>query len=188
MKKYFQSFLIPTLFLSIVNVAYTFLVVGVLQSWLLTWHLDRRFPFSMIPLWAFCLVSIAIGIASLFYLSKAKNQPKWDFDKFNKFLIYTSVGLFVWIIIAIMLTHTYYIGDFNLWSVLHAIVSGKAPIPFVEVPLESVDVVPTLGDSIFIAYGAIFVLLYLANLRGLESQLVSQEGAPLRSLKNYGEI
>ena len=177
MRKFFQSFLIPILSLSMLNVAYIFLVVVVLQSWLLTWHLDRRFPFSMIPLWVFCLVSIAVGISSLFYLSKVKNQPKLGFDKFNMFLIYMTVGLFVWIVIAISLTHTYYIGDFNVWSVLQAIFSGKVPIPFVEVPLESVDVVPTLGDSIFLAYGVIFILLYLANWRGLKTQLASQKGA-----------
>jgi hypothetical protein len=96
-------------------------------------------------------------------------------DKFNIFMIYASMGLLIWIVIAIMLTHTYYIGDFNMLSVLSAIFSGKEPIPYVAVPRESVDVVPTLGDSIFISYGFIFLFIYLANWRGFKAQLNSKK-------------
>lgn len=167
----------PVIFLSIVNVAYTYLVVVVIQSWLLTWHLDRRFPFSMIPLWAFCLVSIAAGTISMYACTqKTEYQPKLGCDKFNTFLIYMTIGLFVWIMIAIGLTHTYYIGDFNVWSVLQTILSGKVPIPFEAVPRESVDIFPTLGDSLFIAYLLSFIFLYLANWRGLKAQSASLIG------------
>lgn len=164
----------PLTFLSIVNVAYTFLVVVVLKSWLLTWWIDRRFPFRLVPLWVFCLASLGVGALSMYYWSKVEHQPKLGCDKFNIFLIYGTIGLSVWILIAISLTHIYYIGDFNVWSVLQAVLLGKDPVPFVEVPRESVDVFPTLGDSLFIAYFLSFIFLYVANLRGLKADLHSQ--------------
>ncbi len=174
LRRLLQSLLLPIATLAVINVLYTFLVVVVLQSWLLTWHLDRRFPFSLIPLWAFCLVSLVVGTLSLFYLFKEENRPKLGCDKFNISLIYMTMGLLVWIVIAIMLTHTYYIGDFNVWSVLQAVLSGKVPIPFLAVSVESVDVFPTLGDSLFIAYFAVFIILYLVNWRGLTARLTSR--------------
>ena len=175
----------PLTFLSIVNVAYTFLVVVVLQSWLLTWWIDRRFPFRLVPLWVFCLVSLGVGALSLYYWGKAEHQPKLGCDKFTIVLIYGTMGLFVWIMIAISLTHTYYIGDFNVWSVLQAVLGGKDPIPFVEVPRESVDVFPTLGDSLFISYVLSFIFLYVANLRGLRNHASSPREVIRRST---GEI
>lgn len=169
LRKSVQSLLMPLIILSILNVAYTILVVVVLQSWLLTWHLDGRFPFDIIPLWAFCLVSIGAGFLSLRYYRRAPNQPKFGRDKFNMILIYATMGSIIWIFVAIMLIHTYYIGDFNVGNVLLAIISGKAPLPFVELPLQSVDVFPTLGDSIFIAYSLSFVFLYSASWRGIKA-------------------
>jgi hypothetical protein len=152
------------------NVAYAMLVVVVFQSWLLTWHLDRTFPFNMIPMWAFCLISTVAGFLSLRYYRRAPNQPKFGYDKFNIYLIYATMGSIIWIVVAVMLIHTYYIGDFNIGNVILAIISGKAPLPFVELPLQSVDVFPTLGDSIFIAYLLSFVFLYLASWRGIKAR------------------
>lgn len=184
LRKPLQSLLMPLTFLAIVNVAYTFLVVVVLQSWLLTWWIDRRFPFRLVPLWVFCFFSLVVGALSLYYWRKVDRQPKLGCDKFNIFLIYGTMGLFVWILIAISLTHTYYIGDFNVWSVLQAVLSGKDPIPFIEVPRESVDVFPTLGDSLFISYFLSFIFLYIANLRGLRKNVPAQREVIRRSTED----
>jgi len=61
-----------------------------------TWQFDKRFPFDMIPLWAFCLVSLAAWLVSAYHvIVTPKNHPKLGYDKVNVFSLYMAFGLFV---------------------------------------------------------------------------------------------
>lgn len=88
-----QSLLIPVLFLSMLNIFYTFLMV-VFQSWRLTWWIDRRFPFNMIPLWAFCLVSFAAWVISVYHviIIPKNHLVKLGCDRANVFFLYMVFG------------------------------------------------------------------------------------------------
>ncbi len=159
-----QALLFVVLFFSIFNMVYAFSVVVVVQSWLPTWWLDRRFPFNMIPLWAFFLVSLAASIVSVYYIPK--NRPKLGCDKVNGFFVCTAIGLIAWILFAFSLIHTFYIGDFHVVRIIQNIFSGRSPL---ELPVEIIDVFPTLGDTVFITYSLSFFFLYLASWRAFRA-------------------
>ncbi len=159
-----QALLFVVLFFSIINMAYSFAVVVILQVWLPTWWLDRRFPFCMIPLWAFFLVSLATSVVSLCYYPK--NRPKLAYDKVNGIFVYMAIGFIAWMVFAFGLIHTLYIGDFYVVRVIQYIFSGKNPL---ELPVRDVDLFPTLGDTVFIAYLISFLFSYLASWRAFRT-------------------
>jgi len=159
-----QALLFVVLIFSVINMAYTFAVVVLLQSWLPTWWLDRRFPFAMIPLWAFFLVSLATSVASLYYYPK--HRPKLSYDRVNRVIVYMAIGLIAWIVFAFGLIHTFYIGDFYLVRIIQNIFSGKS---LLELPVRDIDLFPTLGDTVFIAYSISFLFSYLASWRAFRT-------------------
>jgi hypothetical protein len=138
--------------------------VGVVRSWLLTWWVDRRFPFNMIPLWAFFLVSLAVFIVGISYYPK--DRPKLSFDRINGFLICVAIGFIAWLVLALGLTHTLYIGDFSVLRILGNAFSGRG---LLELPVEAIDVFPTLGDTILIGYSLAFLFVLLASWRAFRS-------------------
>ena len=153
-----QALLFVSLLFSVLNIVYTFMVVAIVRSWLLTWHLDRRFPLSTIPLWAFFLVSLAIFIIGIYYYPR--NHPKLRYDKVNGFFICITIILITWVVLALSLTHTLYIADFNVVRILQNALSG---MNLLELPIEAIDTFPTLGDTVFIGYSFAFLFLLLAN-------------------------
>jgi len=159
-----QSLPFVLLFFSVINMAYVFGVVVVFQTWLPTWWLDRRLPFRAIPLWAFFLVSLAASVISLYYYPK--NRPKLACDRVNGFLVYVAIGFIAWFVFAFVLIHTFYIGDFYVVRVIQNIFSGKG---ILELPVRDIDLFPTLGDTVFIAYLISFLSLYLASWRAFRS-------------------
>lgn len=159
-----QAILFVSIFFSTLNIAYTITVVAVVRSWLLTWWVDRRFPFCLIPLWVFLLFSIALLILGIYFYPN--NRPKLRFDRINKLLIFITFGIFVWIILALSLTHTMYIGDFNVLHMLQNVFSGRS---ILELPLETIDIFPTLGDTILIGYILCFLFLFLASWRAFRT-------------------
>jgi len=159
-----QALLFVVLFFSVINMAYTFTVVVVLQVWLPTWWIDRRFPFKLIPLWAFFLVSLTACVVSLYYYPK--NRPKLACDRVNGFFVYMAIGLIAWMVFAFGFIHTFYIGDLWVVSWIQNIFSGRSPL---EYPVRHIDVFPTLGDTVFMAYSLSFLFLYLASWRAFRA-------------------
>ena len=159
-----QAVLFVGLFFSVLNIAYTITVVVIVRSWLLTWWVDRRFPFCLIPLWAFLLVSTVLFMLGIFYYPR--NRPKLAFDGINKFLICVTIGIFVWIAVAVGLTHVLYIGDFNVLQIIQNAFSGE---PLLELPVETIDVFPTLGDTVLIGYILAFLFSFFASWRALRT-------------------
>jgi hypothetical protein len=159
-----QALLFVVLFFSIINMAYSFAVVVILQSWLPTWHLDRRFPFSMIPLWAFFLVSLATSVVSLCYYPK--NRPKLAYDRVNGFFVCMAIGLIAWLVFAFGLIRIFDIGDFYVVRIIQNLFSGKS---LVELPVRDFNLFPTLGDTAFIAYSISFLFSYLASWRAFRT-------------------
>ena len=159
-----QALLFVVLFFSIINMAYSFAVVVILQSWLPTWHLDRRFPFSMIPLWAFFLVSLATSVVSLCYYPK--NRPKLAYDGVNGFFVCMAIGFIFWLVFGFGLIRIFDIGDFYVVRIIQNLFSGKS---LVELPARDFSLFPTLGDTIFIAYSISFLFSYLASWRALRT-------------------
>lgn len=159
-----QALFFVLLFFSVINMVYAFGVIVVFQTWLPTWRLDRRFPFSAIPLWAFFLVSLLASVISLYYYPK--NRPKLACDRANGFFVYVAIGLIVWIFFAFSLIHTFYIGDFYIVDIIQNIFSGRGPL---ELSRGGIDLFPTLGDTVFIAYLISFLSLYLASWRAFRA-------------------
>jgi len=159
-----QALLFVALLFSIVNMAYAFTVMVIFQSWLPTWRLDRRFPFALIPLWAVFLVSVAASVVSLYYYPK--HRPKLSYDRVNGVFVCMAIGLIIWIAFAFGLIHTFYIGDFYVVPIIQNIFSAKS---LLELDVWYIDLFPTLGDTVFIAYSISFLLLYLASWRAFRT-------------------
>ncbi|HJW97986.1 MAG TPA: hypothetical protein VJ529_02575 [Candidatus Bathyarchaeia archaeon] len=159
-----QAVLFVGLFFSVLNIAYTITVVAIIRSWLLTWWVDRRFPFCLIPLWAFLLVSTVFFMLGIYYYPR--NRPRLAFDGINKFLICVTIGILVWIAVALGLTHVLYIGDFNVLQIIQNVFSGE---PRLELPVETIDVFPTLGDTVLIGYILSFLFSFFASWRALRT-------------------
>lgn len=164
-----QAILYVAMIFSVLNIAYVVAVVVIIQSWLLTWWIDRRFPFCLIPMWAFLLVSVAFFLLGFFYYPK--NRPKLHFDKVNKLLICTLIGIVAWIGLALGLTHTLYIGDFNVFSIIK---NGFSGTDLLVLSWDAVDVFPTLGDTVLIGYILAFFFSFLIVWRALRP--VCQDG------------
>ena len=169
MHAFLQAILFVALFFSALNILYTVTVVVVIRSWLITWWIDRRFPFCLIPMWAFLLVSIAFFLLGIYYYPR--NRPKLHFDKINKFLICITISVIAWIALALGLTHTLYIGDFN---VLHIIQNAFSGSDLLVLSWDAVDVFPTLGDTVLIGYILAFFFSSLTSWRALRT--VRQDG------------
>ncbi len=161
---FIHAILFVALFFSALNIAYTITVLVVARSWLLTWWVDRRFPFCLIPLWAFLLASIAFLVLGIYYYPR--NRPKVAFDRINKFLICITISIFVWILIALALIHTLYIGDFNVLQIVQNAFSG---VSLLELPVETIDVFPTIGDTVLIGYILAFLFSFIASWRALRT-------------------
>ena len=161
---FLQALFFVPLFFSVLNMAYTVMVVAFVRSWLLSWWIDRRFPFNVIPLWMFFLVSLAAFIVGIYYYPT--NRPKLGFDRANGFLLGIAIGLIAWIVFALSLTHTFYIGDFNVFRIMQNFLSGRH---ILELPVETIDVFPTLGDTVLIGYVFAFFFLFLASWRAFRT-------------------
>ncbi len=159
-----QALLFVVLFFSIINMVYSFAVVVILQAWLPTWHLDNRFPFSMIPLWAFFLVSLATSVVSLCYYPK--NRPKLAYDRVNGFFVCMAIGFIAWLVFAFGLIRIFDIGDFWVVRIIQHMFSGKS---LVALPVRDGNLFPTLGDTAFIAYSISFLFSYLASWRAFRT-------------------
>lgn len=159
-----QALFFVALFFSIINMAYSFAVVVLLQCWLPTWHLDNRFPFSMIPLWAFFLVSLATSVVSLCYYPK--NRPKLAYDRVNGFFVCMAIGFIAWLVFGFGLIRIFDIGDFYVVRIIQNMFSGKS---LVELPVRDFNLFPTLGDTVFIAYSISFLFSYLASWRAFRT-------------------
>jgi len=159
-----QALFFVVLFFSIINMAYSLAVVVLLQSWLPAWRLDRRFPFSMIPLWAFFLVSLATSVVSLCYYPK--NRPKLTYDRVNGFLVCMAIGFIAWLVFGFGLIRIFDIGDFYVVGIIQNLFSGKS---LLELDVWYIDLFPTLGDTIFIAYSISFLFSYLASWRAFRT-------------------
>lgn len=159
-----QALFFVVLFFSIINMAYSFAVVVLLQSWLPAWRLDRRFPFSVIPLWAFFLVSLATFVVSLCYYPK--NRPKLTYDRVNGFLVYMTIAFIAWLVFGFGLIRIFDIGDFYVVGIIQNLFSEKS---LVELPVRDIDIFPTLGDTVFIAYSISFLFSYLASWRAFRA-------------------
>ncbi len=159
-----QAVLFVAIFFSGMNIFYTITVVAVVRSWLLTWWVDRRFPFCLIPLWAFLLASITFFIVGIYYYPR--NRPRLAFDRVNKFLICVTVSIFIWIAMALALTHTLYIGDFSVIQIVQNAFAGE---PLLELPVSTIDVFPTLGDTVLIGYITAFLFSSFLSWRALRT-------------------
>ncbi len=159
-----QAVLFVAIFFSGLNIVYTIIVVAVVRSWLLTWWVDRRFPFCLIPLWAFLIASIAFFMVGIYYYPR--NRPRLAFDRVNKFLICITISIFVWIATALALTHTLYIGDFSVMQIVQNAFAGE---PLLELPVETIDVFPTLGDTVLIGYIVAFLFSLFLSWRALRT-------------------
>ena len=95
-----------------------------------------------------------------------RNRPRLSFDGINKFLICVTIGILVWIAVALGLTHVLYIGDFNVLQIIQNVFSGE---PRLELPVETIDVFPTLGDTVLIGYILAFLFSFFASWRALRT-------------------
>ena len=164
-----QAILYVAMIFSVLNIAYTVMVTVIVQSWLLTWWIDRRFPFCLIPLWAFLLVSIVFFVMGIYYYPR--RRPQLHFDRINKFLICITIGVIGWIVLALSLTHWLYIGDFNVLRIIKNIFSGN---DLLVLSVGAIDVFPTLGDTVLIGYMLAFFFLFLISWRAFRN--VRQDG------------
>jgi hypothetical protein len=159
-----QAFLFVAIFFSALNILYTIVVVAVIRSWLLTWWIDRRFPFCLIPLWVFLLVSIALFLLGIYF--HPKYGPRLTFDGVNKILICVTMSIFVWMAIALCLTHVFYIGDFNVLQIIQNAFAGEY---IMNLPISTIDAFPTLGDTVLIGYVLAFLFSFFASWRALRT-------------------
>jgi len=156
-------------------VAYGVWVVDIKHSWDPNWWLDRRFPFNLMPLWVFVAVSLIIFLLSVFFTWISKPEGfRLRCDWVNKALLYVAAGMFVWIVWALNIVHTYYIGDFWVVRILENIWKGK---DILALPISDIDVFPTLGDTIIIAYILSFLLFYIAAFRAYKKINSSEAGS-----------
>jgi len=100
-----------------------------------------------------------------------RNRPKLTFDWRNKFLICITIAFFIWIALALSLTHIFYIGDFNLMCIVQNAFSGEHSfqVNILELPVDSIDVFPTLGDTVLIGYVLAFLFSFFASWRAFRT-------------------
>ena len=165
MHKWLQALFMVIPYHALFNVVYSITIVDLIGSWTLTWWIDRRFPFSMMPLWAFTTVSVAALFLCLF-LAWINRPERFRLlcDKINWCLCILIIGIFAWMVLLVSLIHTYYIGDFCILRFIPNVIAGRYPF---DIPFSEVDVFPTFGDTVIISYLLSFLLLYLANWHAL---------------------
>ena len=162
------------------NIFYAVFCVDVVRSWRLDWWIDRRFPFNLIPMWFFLALSIAVLTLSSFYRwANSVERLKLRYDRTNYFLFLLTLILIVWIILCCHIVHTYYIGDYWLPAIIQNILEGK---DILALYWYQIDVFPTLGDTIIIAYVVSFLMLYTAYYRAIRHATQKK----YRLIKNKG--
>jgi hypothetical protein len=77
-----------------------------------------------------------------------------------------AIGFIALLVFAFGLLRIFDIGDFYVVRIIQNLFSGKS---VVELPVRDIDLFPTLGDTVFIAYSISFLFSYLASWRAFRT-------------------